>query len=93
MKIDRKEALKIASISRISLQEHEVDGIIKQLQDVLSYAERVMQVADELEEQPSNKNVNFLREDVVNGGDAQALLERAPEREEDYYVVPNILSK
>jgi len=91
MKIDRNEALKIASISRISLQEDEIDGVVKQLQDVLSYAERVMQVADEFEDQPSNKNVNFLREDVVVKADAQALLERAPEREEDYFVVPNIL--
>ena len=65
MKITREEALKIAYISRISLKEEEIDPLIEQLAAVLSYAERVTQVADELEDKPSNRNVNFLREDVI----------------------------
>ena len=93
MKISREEALKIASISRISLLEEEIEPLLKQLEDVLSYAERVAQVAEELKDQPSNKNVNFLREDVSVRSNGQEILERAPEREEDYFVVPRILDK
>ena len=91
MKIDREEVLKIARISRISVDETEIDSLISQLQAVLSYAERVTQVADEVEI-PSNSNVNFFREDVAVASDPQALLERAPEHEENYIVVPKILS-
>ena len=90
MKIDKEEALKIASISRISLHEDEIEPLLKQLEEVLSYAERVTQVAEELEDRPSNKNVNFFREDVIVKCDPKPILERAPEREEDYFVVPKI---
>jgi aspartyl-tRNA(Asn)/glutamyl-tRNA(Gln) amidotransferase subunit C len=93
MKITKEEALKIAYISRISLKDSEVDPLIEQLEAVLSYAERVTQVADELDDQPSNRNVNFFREDVIVKCDPKPILERAPEREEDYFVVPKILDK
>lgn len=93
MKITREEALKMASISRIALKDSEIEPLMRQLEAVLSYAERVTQVADELKDQPSNRNVNFLREDVVVKCDPKPILERAPEREEDYFVVPKILDK
>lgn len=93
MKIDREEVLRIARISRISVNEAEINSLISQLQVVLSYAERVTQILDEVEiEVSSNRNVNFFREDVVVPSDSQALLSRAPEHEENYIVVPKILS-
>jgi len=91
MKISREEVLKIAKISRITLFEDEIEGFVKQLNDVLSYAERVKEVAEELEDQPSNKNVNFFREDVVSKFDSKEILDRAPEGEGNYFVVPKIL--
>lgn len=93
MKIDREEVLRIARISRISVNEAEINSLISQLQVVLSYAERVTQILDEVEiEVSTNRNVNFFREDVVVPSDPQALLSRAPEQEENYIVVPKILS-
>lgn len=91
MKITKEEALKIAYISRIAIQDSEIEPLIKQLEAVLSYAERVTQVAAELNDQPSNNNVNFLREDVVAKQNPEPILQRAPEREENYFVVPKIL--
>ena len=91
MKITKEEALKIASISRIAIKDSEIDKLINQLDAVLSYAERVTQVAADLDNQPSNRNVNFLREDVVVKQSPEPILGRAPEREENYFVVPKIL--
>lgn len=91
MNIDKVEALKIAEISKVAVGSHELDAIVKQMQEVLSYAERVAQVATEIEDQPSNKNINFVRPDVVCSSDPEALLVRAPEREEHFFVVPKIL--
>lgn len=91
MNISKEEVLKIAKISRITLLDHEVEDLIKQLSDVLSYAECVKKVAGEMEDRPSNKNVNFFREDVVSKCDSEEILSRAPEREGAYFVVPKIL--
>lgn len=89
-KISREEVLKIAEISHISLREDEIEPMIKHLEGVLSYAERVEEIAADIEE-PSDKNVNVLREDVVVRVDPETILRQAPEREDNYFVVPAIL--
>ncbi len=89
-KISKEEVLKIAKISSLDIRDDEVQAMIKQLEHVLSYAERVTEVAADVQE-PSTKNVNFFREDVVIKTDPELILSRAPEREEDFFVVPAIL--
>jgi aspartyl-tRNA(Asn)/glutamyl-tRNA(Gln) amidotransferase subunit C len=44
-KISRDEVIKIARISNIALHEQEVDGVVAQLEQVLTYAERVIEIA------------------------------------------------
>jgi len=82
--------LKIAEISHISLRDDEIEPMIQHLQGVLSYAERVQEIAADIEE-PSTKNVNVFREDVVVKTDSEAILCQAPEREENFFVVPAII--
>ncbi len=89
-KISRKEVLKIASMSAIALREEEIEPMIAQLEQVLSYAERVTQVATSVEE-PSTKNINVMRDDLVIPQDPVPILAQAPEREGNYFVVPMIL--
>jgi len=91
MNITKEEILKIAKISKIEIREDEIEGLMQQLQEVLNYAECVKKVAGELMDQPSNKNVNFFREDVVVKTDSEKILKQSPEREGDYFVVPKIL--
>ncbi len=91
-KISKEEILKLARISKVDIHEDEIVPLLKQLQDVLSYAERVKEVALEVEE-PSIKNVNVFREDVVVKSDPEPILSCSPQREEDYFVVPAILEK
>jgi len=89
-KITREEVLKIAKMSQLAIHEDEIPAYIKQLEQVLSYAERVKEIAAEVEE-PSNRNVNTFRQDVVDKTDPEPILEQAPVREGDYFVVPVIL--
>lgn len=89
-KITEEEVLKIAQISAIEIHEDEIESLQKQLEAVLSYAERVQEFSDEKQE-PSTKNVNVFREDIVSVSDSAAILKRAPEREEDFFVVPAII--
>jgi len=92
IKISRDEVLKIAQMTRVSLHEDEIAPMIKHLEGVLSYAERVQEIAADIEE-PSNKNVNVFREDVVVKTGAEKILAQSPEREDDYFVVPVIIEK
>ncbi len=89
-KISREEIIKIAQMSHVDIHADEIPGLLKQLQDVLSYAERVQEGAADVKE-PAIKNVNFFREDVVVRTEAALLLARAPQEEENYFVVPAIL--
>lgn len=91
-KISKEEVLKIAHISHLDVHEDEIQPLIQQLEAVLSYAERVQKLADETVE-PSHKNINVFREDVVVRSDADAVLARAPQQEERYFVVPAIIEK
>lgn len=91
MKISKEEVLKIAHISRLALDNNEIDLVSQQLQDVLEYAQCVQKLADETIDLPSNKNVNVTRPGVVIPCEPELILSRAPEREENYFVVPCIL--
>ncbi len=89
-KISKEEVKKIAQMSALEIHEDEIVPMMKQLEEVLSYAECVQEIAAEIEE-PSDKNINIFREDVVIKTDSEAILERAPEREDNFFVVPSIL--
>lgn len=92
IKISKREAIKIAEITKVSLRENEILPMIKHLESVLSYAERVQEIAADIDE-PSNKNVNVFREDVVVKTDPEQILFQAPECEENFFVVPVIIEK
>ncbi len=89
-KISRKEVLNIARMSKIALRDQEIQPLIEQLEQVLTYAERVTQVATNIEE-PSTRNVNVMRDDMVVPQDPEKILAQAPDREGNYFVVPIIL--
>jgi aspartyl-tRNA(Asn)/glutamyl-tRNA(Gln) amidotransferase subunit C len=89
-KVSREEVLKVARMSSIALREEEIEPLTKRMQEILSYAQRVAQVATAVEG-PSTKNVNALRNDVAVRQDPEKILAQMPERAGDYCVVPMIL--
>lgn len=89
-KITREEVLKLAELSKIEIKENEIDSIMKQLQDVLSYAQCVKEIAADIEIF-SNKNVNVFREDVIQRTDSKEILAQAPETQDNFFIVPKIL--
>ena len=90
IKISREEVVHIASLSRIELSEDEIPTLIKNLEEVLTYAARVQEIASGIEE-VSLKNINVMRDDTVVPSDPAPLLANAPKREENYFVVPVVL--
>lgn len=88
--ITKDEVLKIAELSRLQLQEQDIDGIVKQLDDVLSYAQSVQDIAQKVDVD-SGKTVNHSRPDKVVSSNPDAILDQAPQAEDHYFVVPKIL--
>lgn len=88
--ITPEEVRKIASISRLEILESELPVFVEQLQAVLNYSERVIQIAADVAVS-SSKQVNVFRDDSTKHTDQEAILAQAPVRMEDYFVVPVII--
>tara|TARA_B100000674_G_C37741894_1_gene869292 strand:+ start:416 stop:700 length:285 start_codon:yes stop_codon:yes gene_type:complete len=89
-KISIEDVKKIAAMTKLHIEEDELEGVRQQLESVLSYAERVQQIAKDIEI-PSDKNINHDREDSVITFDNKAILSQAPQHEDNYFVVPKIV--
>lgn len=89
-KITKDELLKLAHMSRIKIHDDELDGLVSDLDDVLTYSARVAEFATDTDV-PSNRNVNVMRDDVVIKTDPEPILSQAPERFHDFFVVPRII--
>lgn len=89
-KITREEVLKLAELSKIDILEEEIELVIKQLNDVLNYAVRVKEIAP-TNEMPISKNINIFADDIIKESDSEAILKQAPDREDQFFVVPKIL--
>lgn len=90
-KITKEELQKIARLSHILLPDDEAAALVSDIDSVLTYAARVCEIAADVEEEGDHKRVNVMREDTVVPTDAQPFLAQAPERIEDFFVVPMIL--
>ena len=87
---NKEELLKVAKLSSLELDEHEVQLFEKQIHKILNFAEELQRVAMTAEVEPMH-NKNVFREDVVKPCNADDVLAQAPQREDRYFVVPRIL--
>ncbi|MSO80480.1 MAG: Asp-tRNA(Asn)/Glu-tRNA(Gln) amidotransferase subunit GatC [Alphaproteobacteria bacterium] len=94
MSIDHATVRRIARLARIHVPEDEVDRLGAELSQILGFVEQLGEV-DVAGVEPMTSVVDAvltLREDrVSDGGDAQKVLANAPERAEDFFVVPRVV--
>lgn len=88
--ITTQEVEKIAKLSNIELSESEITQAQKHLEAVLSYAARVQDIAKDVDI-ILLKNENVERPDTIQQCNPEPILEQAPEREGDFFVVPVII--
>lgn len=92
IKITREEVFKLGQISNISISEEEIPALIHKLSAVLSYAVYLKDVAAQHQGAASLPvQSNITRSDHAIPSDPEPLLQLAPAREENFYVVPMIL--
>lgn len=90
MKLDPDTVRNVAALARLDLTEEEVERFAHQLDDVLAYADRLLQV--DTRDVPPTPYVlpisNVIRADEpVPGLDTEEALANAPDRQGDFFRV------
>lgn len=92
--LDRSEVDKVAHLARLTLTDQESEQFTTQLGDILDYFEQLSEL-DVATVEPTTRAIdisNITRADALNpDADLEAILDCAPEREEDYFKVPKIM--
>jgi aspartyl-tRNA(Asn)/glutamyl-tRNA(Gln) amidotransferase subunit C len=94
MKIDHATVRHIAKLARIKLTPEEAERLEGELSGILDWVEQLDEVDTEgVEPMTSVVAVTTkMRDDAVtDGGYADAILENAPAREGDFFVVPKVI--
>ncbi|MCI8519787.1 MAG: Asp-tRNA(Asn)/Glu-tRNA(Gln) amidotransferase subunit GatC [Clostridia bacterium] len=94
MEVTETELLHIANLADLTIKEEEIDNYLSNLKDILNFANVVNKApVDNLKETiGSNKNCNVFRKDeIVEFKDQEALLENAPEKEQNMFKIPKVL--
>ena len=94
MDIDKKLVKKIATLSRVKIEEKEVERISKELSKIITWVEKLNEVdtKDILPiANPSDIKIPF-REDKINDGEIEdKILKNAPEKKAGYFIVPKVV--
>ena len=96
--ITKADILKIAQISYIKLSDAELDKVFTQIDSVLNYASFLKDIAQNVTGPAADRyslptNSNVMREDIAIESHPQILLNAAPDRQDDYFVVPLIIKQ
>ena len=94
LKIDKNTTLKIAKLCRVRIEEHETEELSSQLSSILDWVEQLNEVNTDNVEPLSNVSTAKLplRKDKENSEDkSKDILANAPEKLENYFVVPKVV--
>ena len=94
MGITRKEVEYVSHLARLRLSEEEAEKFTSQLDQILSYFEKLQEL-DTSQVEPTSHPipiVNAFREDEVRSSlDIEDALANAPEKEGNFFKVPKII--
>ena len=94
MKIDKDTLNKIAHLSRLDINENDTDKILKDMNNIVAFVEKLNEVnTDGVEPLTTmSHEINALREDEVKPHlSHERALKNAPKKDEDYFRVPKVL--
>ncbi|MFV0435834.1 MAG: Asp-tRNA(Asn)/Glu-tRNA(Gln) amidotransferase subunit GatC [Desulfopila sp.] len=94
MKITKKEVLHVAHLARLDLDEEELAKITGQLDNILSYVEKLSELDTEhvAPTTHAHNSVNAFRDDVVAASLPRPdALANAPEADGEMFTVPRII--
>lgn len=95
MTVSKEEILHIAKLADLNIKEDEIEEYAKNLQDILEFAEIIKNIDTEnvKESIGSLESFNVFRKDEVKDfEDKEALLQNAPEKENNMFKIPKVIN-
>ena len=95
MAISKEEVIHIAKLACLNLSEAEIEKYTKDMQEILELANMVNNVNTEgmNETVAANNKRNVLRKDeVVDFGNRELLLQNAPSQDEGMFRIPKVIN-
>jgi len=94
MAVDTETVRRVAHLARMAVTEDEIEGLGRELNAILAFVGQLADI-DVTGVEPMTSvtpMVMKMRKDEVNdGGIADAVLANAPEREDHFFVVPKVV--
>ncbi len=91
--ITEQELLKLATLSSIKLEEHEVEPLRASLQAVLTYASRLQDIAQQYQQSSTESSRNNIMRADVAVACTENMVEYATVHENNFFVVPMIIKQ
>jgi aspartyl-tRNA(Asn)/glutamyl-tRNA(Gln) amidotransferase subunit C len=94
MSLDKAAVAKIAKLARLKMEPDRQEAMASELNRILSFVEELQSVnTDNVQPMTSVTPMKLRqREDAVtDGGNAEAVLKNAPQRQGDFYTVPKVV--
>lgn len=94
MEVSKEEILHIAKLAKLNLKDEEIPDYIKNLQDILNFANVVNEAPIEGLDTSIGAidNYNVFRKDEIKVfEDNKALLQNAPEQEDNMFKIPKVI--
>ena len=94
MDIDKKLVKKITTLSRIKIQEKEVEKFSKELSKIITWVEKLNEVETKNITpiaNPSDIKIPLRKDEINDGKIEDKVLENAPEKKAGYFIVPKVV--
>ena len=94
MSIDKDTVKHISKLARISLDEKNVDSLSKDLTSIMKFIESLNKLnTDKTDPLTSiiNASLKSRKDEVKDGKIRDQILKNSPERNEEFFVVPNVI--
>ena len=94
MEFDKKSLLKLGKLSRISISDDKLNSLSKDLNSILEFVDQLKEIrTDQVDPTSNSLNQKLeVRDDKVdNQNSTEDVLDNAPEKEMDFFVVPKVI--
>ncbi len=94
MEFDKKSLLKLGKLARISISDDKLNNLSKDLNSILEFVDQLKEIkTDQVDPTSNSLNQKLeVRDDKVDTkNSAEDILENAPEKEMDFFIVPKVI--
>ena len=94
MEFDKKSLLKLGKLARISISDDKLNNLSKDLNSILEFVDQLKEIKTDQVDPTSNslnQKLEVRYDEVDTKNSAEDILENAPEKEMDFFVVPKVI--